>query len=583
MNVRAVIASRVWPLAAALVVLVTRLASASAPILTIPNPVAAATGFGFSVAVSDDYVVVGNPYRIGATSRGEAYVFNATTGALLHTLPSPFDTGSDHLFGISVAIAGQRVVISAMYVGGEVGAGGLFVFDAASGAFERALVAEGGAVGYQGDVGCCVVAHGDAIAALGLFVQDPFLTGAAFTFDAATGSPTHTFSGSADFTDGFASDVDVHDGRLLLAALGEAHLHDLSDGALLHTLPKPDGQNGDAVRVALGDTRAFLRTAQGTTVAAYDVASGASLGVLESPFGAEPLNEALVATGDDVVLATTSLPGRLALIDGASGVVRDETLLPNPAAAGVGSSIAATGSRVAVGIIPDQYDPSDPLRYGAVLVFATPICGNGVLEGLEECDDGNTLEGDCCAAACTLDAAGTACGPATDLCTTGQCDGTGSCNLGPWDGCFPADKLRMKLLDASEDQLDHLTFRLRAVDGGTSLGDPLAATDYALCLFDHSSGSLALGLTAEAGRLCSGDSCWKARTRPNRQMFEYRDRLREAGGLARFHIDAGPHGVRVKVAAHGEDLSTPAIPVSGYADVQVRTSDGVCWTATAMQ
>src|SRR5262249_27857298 len=33
---------------------------------------------------------------------------------------------------------------------------------------------------------------------------------------------------------------------------------------------------------------------------------------------------------------------------------------------------------------------------------AAPVCGNGVLEAGEACDDGNTANGDCCSSTCTL-------------------------------------------------------------------------------------------------------------------------------------------------------------------------------------
>ena len=35
-----------------------------------------------------------------------------------------------------------------------------------------------------------------------------------------------------------------------------------------------------------------------------------------------------------------------------------------------------------------------------------PVCGNGALEGTEQCDDGNTANGDGCSSTCTTEAAG---------------------------------------------------------------------------------------------------------------------------------------------------------------------------------
>jgi cysteine-rich repeat protein len=50
-----------------------------------------------------------------------------------------------------------------------------------------------------------------------------------------------------------------------------------------------------------------------------------------------------------------------------------------------------------------------------------------VIEGPEECDDGNTLDGDCCASTCQYEALAAPCDADTDACTQDQCDGNGSC------------------------------------------------------------------------------------------------------------------------------------------------------------
>jgi cysteine-rich repeat protein len=52
-------------------------------------------------------------------------------------------------------------------------------------------------------------------------------------------------------------------------------------------------------------------------------------------------------------------------------------------------------------------------------------CGNGTLDGLEECDDGNRRTGDCCSPFCRFDLADTGC-TVVD-CTVGVCDGAGTC------------------------------------------------------------------------------------------------------------------------------------------------------------
>jgi len=68
-------------------------------------------------------------------------------------------------------------------------------------------------------------------------------------------------------------------------------------------------------------------------------------------------------------------------------------------------------------------------------------CGNGILEPGEQCDDGNLVDGDCCSATCTAEAAGGICSDDGNVCTDDVCDGLGACghpaNTAPCDdGAF---------------------------------------------------------------------------------------------------------------------------------------------------
>lgn len=60
--------------------------------------------------------------------------------------------------------------------------------------------------------------------------------------------------------------------------------------------------------------------------------------------------------------------------------------------------------------------------------LAVAACGDGIVDGGEQCDDGNTAAGDCCSATCSYDALLTPCADG-NFCTTGPavCDGAGRC------------------------------------------------------------------------------------------------------------------------------------------------------------
>jgi len=76
--------------------------------------------------------------------------------------------------------------------------------------------------------------------------------------------------------------------------------------------------------------------------------------------------------------------------------------------------------------------PGLPLGAIQTTLFSTVIgkiaqtCGNGVLDLGEQCDDGNTLNGDCCSATSRFEAAGSAC-PSTNPCLNTACNAAGVC------------------------------------------------------------------------------------------------------------------------------------------------------------
>src|SRR5262249_23010056 len=69
-------------------------------------------------------------------------------------------------------------------------------------------------------------------------------------------------------------------------------------------------------------------------------------------------------------------------------------------------------------------------EYASVLLNTTPAavvstCGNGTVEAGEQCDDGNTVGGDCCSAACQFEASGSTCDPGVPIGCS--CNPTGQC------------------------------------------------------------------------------------------------------------------------------------------------------------
>src|SRR5262249_17122586 len=89
------------------------------------------------------------------------------------------------------------------------------------------------------------------------------------------------------------------------------------------------------------------------------------------------------------------------------------TVLGSPTTIAVrrGPTVQSRKSKQAVGAVF--------LLLGFVLLGAAPaaaVCGDGILDAGEQCDDGNTVAGDCCSPTCTFEAASTFCRPSVSVC-----------------------------------------------------------------------------------------------------------------------------------------------------------------------
>ncbi len=248
---------------------------------------------------------------------------------------------------------------------------------------------------------------------------------------------------------------------------------------------------------------------------------------------------------------------------------------------------------------PDQRGTSRPQGAACDIGAYEFACGNGAMDLGESCDDGNTLDGDCCSANCQLDPAGSLC---TDgnACTTEACDGEGVCAPGsPVDcgacqtcesesGCVanvltscrqPTESFSGQLvfLNGSNPKLRWQWTKGHATDIG-DFGDPFVGDRYSLCLFDESSPApqLAFRATTRAG-LCGGKPCWRT---AGASSFKYKDREQTPDGLDSALLKSGPDGkAKVLVSGKGENLTLPTLPLSLPVRMQLQAENGQCWEA----
>jgi WD40 repeat protein len=167
-------------------------------VYTFENPApAAGDEFGISVSVSGDRLLVGAHLDdTTAGNAGRAYLFDAATGSLVHTFENP-DPGSGDHFGNAVSVSGDRVLIGA-HDDNTTGSnsGRAYVFDAATGNLVHTLDNPAPDAGDR--FGNAVSVAGDQVL-IGALEDDTTGTnsGRAYLFDALSGSLVDTFDNPA--------------------------------------------------------------------------------------------------------------------------------------------------------------------------------------------------------------------------------------------------------------------------------------------------------------------------------------------------------------------------------------------------
>lgn len=103
--------------------------------------------FGKAVAISETYCIVGANYETDHPTdlySGKAYVFNNATGSLVHTLDNPniFGTTASDEFGRSVAISNSFIAVGALYEDDALSSnsGVVYIFDVSTGSLLHSVV-----------------------------------------------------------------------------------------------------------------------------------------------------------------------------------------------------------------------------------------------------------------------------------------------------------------------------------------------------------------------------------------------------------------------------------------------------------
>lgn len=304
--------------------------------------------FGYSVATAANYAVVGSPGVDGpGTDAGRVYVFDATTGAMLHVLSNPdqaVEAGNDS-FGAEVSISGSVIAVGANSDATVPGAGAVYLFDAVSG---------------------------------NLLTTIP--------------SPEPASSGS------FGSSISMAGNRLLIGASnndatgnnsGRAYLYEFNSGtnaaSLVVTIDNPTPGNGDffgevlAMSSGVLAISSFRDDAGGSNsgvVHLFNATTGAYLQTLLNPTPAtnDFFGSGVAVAGDRVIVSTSeanNASGHVYLFDAVTGVLQGTIENPTPAVVDqFGYAVTATSTQVIASAFGDD---SDGPETGRVYVFDLPF------------------------------------------------------------------------------------------------------------------------------------------------------------------------------------------------------------------
>jgi outer membrane protein assembly factor BamB len=343
--------------------------------------------FGYSVAVSGNTVVVGA--FLDAGYNGSAYVFNAATGALVVKLNDPTPEFDDE-FGISVAVSGNVVVVGAWDDNtGASQSGAAYVFNATTGALVATLNNPTPAAGDT--FGATVAVSGNTVV-VGAQHDDTGATnaGSAYVFNATTGALIATINNpTPDADDEFGNSVAVSGNTVVVGAYqdlaGYAYVFDAGSGALIVTLNNPTPANGDRFGASVavsGNTVVVGANSDNTgfpdsgSAYLFNATTGALIATLNNPTPAngDTFGDSVAVSGNTAVVGGshdntgTTAAGSAYVFNATTGALVDTMNNPTPASYDYfGYSVAVSGSTVVVGALWDDTFNTDQ---GAAYVYS---------------------------------------------------------------------------------------------------------------------------------------------------------------------------------------------------------------------
>jgi outer membrane protein assembly factor BamB len=344
--------------------------------------------FGFSVALADNRVLVGAPFDdTGAITSGTAYLFNASTGNLLQTFLNP-TPGEVRQFGNSVALADNLVVIGAPGTQENK----VYLFDANTGNLLQTFLSPAldpfNAFGFS----VALVDNQVLIGDFGAGTEPNTDTGAAYLFDATTGTLLQTFLSPTPGRFGaFGLSVALADNLALIGAPqentfnGAAYLFNTITGTLLQTFSNPTPDNfdnfGDSValvgnKVLIGAPFDHIGAQRNGAAYLFDATTGTLLQTFLNPTPADydRFGDSVALVGNNVLIGAPEdddigieNSGAAYLFDATTGTLLQSFFNPTPGRFDeFGFSVALADNQLLIG---SRFDNDGGINSGAAYLF----------------------------------------------------------------------------------------------------------------------------------------------------------------------------------------------------------------------
>lgn len=528
--------------------------SSGAVQLSVGGTDGVAAQFGRALAGLGGAIVTGAPLEGGPAGSGVGAAYRIEADGALARFPHPAEPAAGDQFGFAVATVGNDVVVGEPQAG-SAGFGVAYLLDGTSGARKATYR---NPVPVAGDFFGAAVAGADQHVVVGAPFDGRAAPngGAAYLFELASGTVLRSFeSPTPADREMFGAAVAIAGGRVAIgvpaaSGTGRVHVFDADTGGSLFTFENPAApaagdQFGAAVGI-LGDVLAVGAPLHDTTqvdtgaIYLFDLTTGGLLQTLGNP-----------------------VQGRLDRFGAALGVGAPGLLVgaPGPSRAFLFHMAGASPARLSA-----RRATIAPQGEGTTVA----ICGNGVVEGNEICDDGNDDDFDDCRKdcsgpfCCAINGVADPCNdinPCTDdrldpvlgcmnddngscctedsQCLSGKCRVCGGCALYPYDCCEQGAQCVLRSPECDQTACFGTAYcecagGLQCADGAVpaAIGDTFASACEALSRQDQLAAD-PLEPNANQELLRSGRRNGKAARRMMRKSARITRRLAKRGEISK--------------------------------------------------